>query len=46
MKLISETESLHNYLQENPDIDYSHLLIREKVKDLYQECDSEINKVL
>lgn len=45
MKLIPEAEELHNYLKESPDIDYSHLLIREKVKDLYQECDSEIAKV-
>jgi len=29
-------------LKESPEIDYSHLLIREKVKDLYQECSNEI----
>jgi len=45
MKLIPETEESHNYLMESPDIDYSDLLIKEKVKDSYQKCDSEITKV-
>ncbi|MDR3542084.1 MAG: transglutaminase-like domain-containing protein [Desulfosporosinus sp.] len=45
MKLILESEELHNYLKQSLDIDYSHLLIREKVLDLYQECDSEITKI-
>jgi transglutaminase-like putative cysteine protease len=45
MRLIAETEESHNYLMESPDIDYSDLLIKEKVKDLYQKCDSEITKV-
>lgn len=45
MNLIPESEEMHNYLKQSLDIDYSHLLIREKVIDLYQECDSEITKV-
>lgn len=45
MKLIPEKEELDDYLKEIPDIDYSHLVIREKINDLYRECHTEIDKI-
>lgn len=45
MKMVPETENLNNYLLEDSDVDYSNLLIREKVEELYKDCNSEIDKV-
>lgn len=43
IKLILETKQ--DYLLEDLYVDYSHLLIREKVEDLYKNCISEIDKI-
>ena len=45
LRLVPETEELDQYRKETPDIDYSHLLIREKVIELYQECHDTIAKI-
>ncbi|WP_207668978.1 transglutaminase-like domain-containing protein [Natranaerovirga hydrolytica] len=45
VKLILETSNLIDYLAEDHNIDFNHLVIREKVKELYQECESDISKI-
>jgi transglutaminase-like putative cysteine protease len=45
MRLIPETKELQDYLNESSDIDYSHLLIREKVLERFQESNSQIEKI-
>lgn len=45
MKFIPESEELQDYLKEYEDIDYSHLIIRDKVKELYKECDNQITRI-
>jgi len=45
LELIIESKDLQDYLVEDRDIDYSHLVIREKIKALYQNEDSDLDKV-
>jgi len=45
LKLILESSNTKNYLDENRDIDFSHLVIREKIKELYAGCTSEDSKI-
>jgi len=45
LKLILESSNTKNYLDENRDIDFSHLAVREKIKELYAGCTSEDSKI-
>nr|WP_211231313.1 hypothetical protein [Halonatronum saccharophilum] len=45
MKITLESNNLKDYLGESRGVDWSHLLIREKVEELYEGCDSELDKV-
>lgn len=45
MKLILETENIQEYLVEDRDVDFSHLVIREKTQDLFKDCENEVAKV-
>ncbi|MFW6022375.1 MAG: transglutaminase-like domain-containing protein [Halanaerobiaceae bacterium] len=45
MKLIPESTKIIEYLQEDENVDYNHLLIREKAEELFNDCKSEIEKV-
>ena len=45
MILILESSNIKDYLKENRDVDFSHLAIREKSKELFEGCTSEISKI-
>lgn len=45
MKFILESSNLQHYLVEDRNVDFSHLVIREKVKELMQDCGSEVLRV-
>ncbi|TCT17223.1 transglutaminase superfamily protein [Natranaerovirga pectinivora] len=43
--LILESSNLKDYLAEDHYVDFSHLVIREKVKELFRDCESEVSKI-
>lgn len=43
--LVLETANLEDYLAEDNNIDFSHLVIRETVKEIYQDSENEISKI-
>lgn len=45
MKLKLESNNILDYLIEDDNVDLNHFLIKEKVKELFQNCDDEISKI-
>ena len=45
MKLICESEKLEDYLLETNEVNYSHPIIKEKVEELFNASQTEVEKV-